>query len=186
MECLEKYELLNPFLESYFGGKYILNSFGGNLLSKGASYANNIHRELRSFSGKLPLMLNTIVLLDNFTRDNGATWLMHRGHEWPHKPTQEEFDDYAFQIIGKAGDVVVWNSNLWHKAGENYTDSPRCSVTPEFSRPFFKQGFDYTQYVQDKHSEYLKQVLGWYSRVPASLNDWYQKPKERFYRSDQG
>lgn len=186
MDCLSEYAQLDGYFDQYFQGKYILNSMGGNILTKGTSYANNIHREIRSFSGNLPLMLNTLCFLDDFTHENGATWLMHRGHIQSDKPTEEDFMKQAFQVTGKSGSIAVWNSNLWHRAGVNNTDKPRRSITPEFTKPFMKQGFDYTQFVTDNTSHYLKQVLGYYSRTPSTLDQWYQQPNERFYRSDQG
>lgn len=186
LDYLTLFEDLNPYVESYFGGKYILNSFGGNLLSRGMSYANNIHRDIRSYSGVLPLMLNTIVMLDNFTEDNGATWLMESGHDLPDQPTERQFNNDAFQITGKAGSVVMFNSNMWHRAGENKTDHPRRSVTPLFSRPFIKQGYDYCRALGDVriHSPWIQQLLGYYSRTPQTLTDWYQPPEKRFYRND--
>ncbi len=186
MECLSRYETIDSYLTEYFGGKYILNSYGGNLLKKDMSYANNIHRDIRSFSGDLPLMLNTLIMLDDFTEENGATWLMHRGHEWDRKPTDEEFDDYKFQITGKAGTLVVWNSNMWHRAGKNNTDKLRRSLTPEFTRPFMKQGYDYPRAIKKPESPYLQQVLGFNSRIPATLEEWYKPKTERFYKDGQG
>lgn len=183
---LQLFESLNEYTESFFGGKYILNAMGGNILKKGMSYANGIHRDMRSFSGSLPLMLNTMVMLTDFTHENGATWLMHRGHIQADKPTEEDFMKSAFQVTGKAGSVVFFNSNLWHKAGDNRTDNPRMLITPMFTKCFYKQQYDYTQFVSSAGSEWMKQILGWYSRTPASLNDWYRKPNERFYRGDQG
>jgi ectoine hydroxylase-related dioxygenase (phytanoyl-CoA dioxygenase family) len=186
MDCLIEYQNLDPYFKSYFRGEYILNSFGGNILKKGTSYASNIHREIRSFSGSLPLMLNTLLFLDDFTHENGATWLMHRGHIQSDKPTDEDFMKSAFQVTGRAGSIAVWNSNLWHKAGVNRTDKPRRSVTPEFTRPFMKQGYDYSQFVKEDTSEYLKQVLGYNSRTPATLDQWYKKPEDRYYKEGQG
>ncbi len=185
MDYLMLFEDLNKFTEEYFSGKYILNAFGGNLLRKGQSYANTIHRDIRSFSSSLPLMLNTIVMLDDFTMENGATWLMHKGHEWSDKPTESEFAKQSFQITGKSGDVVFFNSNMWHKAGENLTDKPRRSCTPMFTKPFYKQQFDYAQFCDAASSPWMKQILGWNSRVPATLNDWYQKKENRFYKGNQ-
>lgn len=186
IECLSHYEQLDYIFTEYFQGKYILNSFGGNILRKESSYANAIHRDIRSYSGDISLMLNTLVFLDDFTTENGATWLMGGGHTLAEKPSEEMFSDDCFQLTGKAGSVAVWNSNMWHRAGINITDNPRRSLTPEFTKPFMKQGYDYTQFVEDDAPEYLKQVLGYYSRTPASLNDWYRKSDERFYRGDQG
>ena len=161
MYLLHCFEKLDPYIEPYFGGKYILNAFGGNILTKGISYASDIHRDIRTFSDQMPLMLNTIVMLNDFTADNGATWLMSGGHEWPNKPPEQAFANDAFQIIAPAGSVVMFNSNLWHRAGENKTNKPRRSVTPMFSKPFYKPQFNYTlQFAQESHSEYIKQVLG--------------------------
>lgn len=186
MDCLTEYEKLDEYFTAYFCGKYILNSMGGNILKQGLSYANEIHRDIRSFSASLPLMMNTLLFLDDFTKENGATWLMDGGHLYKGKPSEDEFNKYAFQIIGKAGSIAVWNSNLWHKAGVNNTDKYRRSVTPELTRPFMKQGYGYSQFVDDDTPEYLRQLLGYYSRTPATLQDWYKNPEERFYRSNQG
>jgi hypothetical protein len=190
LDYLAWFESLNDYTEDYFQGKYILNAFGGNLLRKGMSYAANIHRDIRSFSGALPLMLNTIVMLDDFTMANGATYLMHRGHEWIDAPSEIEFSKSAFQITGKAGTVVFFNSNMWHKAGENTTDKARRSLTPMFSRPFYKPQFDYPRAVGyglgDSYSPYLKQVLGYDSRIPQSLTEWYVPKEKRMYKGNQG
>lgn len=183
LEYLSLFEKLNPHAEAFFGGKYILNTMGGNILKSGMSYASHIHRDMRSHSGSLPLMMNTLVMLDQFTVENGATWLMHRGHEWPNKPTEEEFAEESFQITGNAGSIVFFNSNLWHRAGENVTEKPRMALTPVFSKPFYKQQFEYSQLCDDNTSPWLKQIFGWYSRVPKTMDQWYNK--DRFYRSDQ-
>ena len=191
LECLEGYEPLAPFLEEYFGGKYILNSFGGALNSAhSVSYAHRIHRDIRSFSGPLNLMLNTLVMLDEFTPQNGSTWLLSGSHRMGDKPAEPEFASRAEQALGPPGSVLMFNSNLWHAGGENKTDYVRRSLTPMFSRPFMKQQFDYPRAVgYDKMpqlSETARQLLGYYSRVPATLDEWYQPPDKRMHRPGQG
>lgn len=188
--CLSEYERLDEYIEEYFQGKYILNAMGGNILKSGESYASNIHRDQRSFSGELPLMLNTIVMLDDFTKKNGATWLMEGGHRIENVPSEREFKNKAFQILGKAGTVVMFDSNLWHRAGENRAKEPRRSLTPMFSKPFYKPQFDYPRVLgydlSESFSPYLRQVLGYESRIPASLQEWYKLPEQRFYKRTQG
>lgn len=187
---LEYLGLISTYMETYFGGKFILNSFGGNILRSGSSYANNIHRDQRSFSNDLPLMLNTIVMLDDFTENNGATWILPCGHLWKEKPCCEVFDKIAIQTIAPAGSMLMFNSNMWHAAGENRTNKPRRSVTPMFCKPFIKPQFDYPRALgYDKgheYSDWLCQLLGYNARVPASFSEWYQRPEKRMYRSDQG
>ena len=185
-------EQLNPYLESYFAGKYILNSFGGNINQKNIiSYANNIHRDIRSFSGDLPLLLNTLVMLDDFTEDNGATYLMSGSHRTaPTLPSESDFHAVAEQAVAKAGSVLVFNSNLWHRAGKNITNKPRRSITPMYCKPFMKQQYDYSRALGYDNlanaSDWLKQVVGYNARIPAQLSEWYQPKENRMYKSDQG
>lgn len=192
VEYLQVSEKLNPYLEAYFEGKYILNSFGGNINRKGTfSYASNIHRDIRSYSGKLPLVLNTLVMLDDFTPENGATFLMTKSHQThPNAPTEEEFVKVAEQAVGKAGSVLVFNSNIWHRAGVNITDLPRRSVTPMYCKPYIKQQYDYSRALGyetvNAYPNWLKQVLGFHARIPASLSEWYQPVEKRMYKPDQG
>jgi ectoine hydroxylase-related dioxygenase (phytanoyl-CoA dioxygenase family) len=191
LEALVAMEPLDPVITAYFGGKYILNSLGGAINRSGhASYAQRIHRDIRSYSGDLPLLLNTLVMLDDFRPDNGATWLYTRGHRLAEKPLQDDFDRHAEQALGAAGSVLIFDSNLWHSGGFNASDAPRVSITPMFCRPFVKPQFDYPRALGyddgERFSPYLRQIIGYNSRIPATLDEWYQPPERRMYRPDQG
>lgn len=183
---------VNPawsYIERFFGGPYILNSFGGNFNFGGDNnYAGKVHRDIRTFSFPRRLLLNTLVMLDEFTAENGATWLLPGGQCLKEKPTDEAFFAAAVQVCAPAGSIVIWDSNLWHAAGANKTGVPRRSVTPMFSVPWFKPGFDYPRalgYDADL-TETQRQILGYNARVPATLAEWYQPPEKRFYKGDQG
>jgi hypothetical protein len=191
LEFVNEMEPLMPYLEHYFQGKFILNSFGGAINTRGhTSYAHRIHRDIRSFSGELPLLLNTLVMLDDFTPDNGATFLMTGSHKAADKPTEEQFYKHAERAVGPAGSILIFNSNLWHAGGDNVTDGARRSVTPMYCKPFMKQQFDYPRAVgyemADKLPPHTLQVLGFNARVPATLDEWYQPRERRMYRPDQG
>lgn len=182
---------IKPYIERYFGGNYILNSFGGAINSAySRSYAHNIHRDIRSYSGDMPLVLNTLVMFDEFTPENGATYLMPGAHRLPEKPTEEEFYAVAERALGPAGSILMFNSNLWHAGGDNNTGNARRSVTPMFCRPFIKPGFDYPRAMgYDKgasFSEDTRQILGYNARIPATLEEWYQPPEKRMYKPGQG
>ena len=191
LEYLELIQPINEYLEIYFQGKYILNSFGGAInTAKSRSYAHKVHRDIRTYSGSLPLMLNTLFMLDDFTSDNGSTFLMPGSHKFAEKPTDEAFEKSKEQALGSAGSLLVFNSNVWHRGHDNETDSSRRSVTPMFCKPYLKQKFDYTESLGVDNvvqmSEFKKQILGYYSRVPKNLDQWYQPPTQRMYRPDQG
>lgn len=190
-ELLEKKPLWD-YMQAYFEGKpFILNAFTGIInLPQGGTYASNVHRDIRTFSGPLPLMLNTLVMLDDFTPDNGATYLGTGSHLKADKPTDKEFFATAAQAVGKAGSILFFNSNLWHAAGFNKTDKPRRCLTPVYSKPFMKQLCDYPRLLgydfAGKLSDDMKQVLGYNARIPASLEEWYQPPEKRMYKPGQG
>ncbi len=188
---LMKRAYLDEYLKSFFEGNYILNTFGGNLnLRKQFTYASVVHRDVRTYTREIKFLLNIIVMLDDFTLDNGATHLLSGSHLKKDKPGDEEFFAQADRAVGKSGSIVFWDSNIWHAAGENKTDSPRRSLSLIYSKPFMKQQFDYPRSVgyeaADSYSEDFRQIVGFNARVPATLEEWYQPPEKRFYKKDQG
>ncbi|MET0385504.1 MAG: phytanoyl-CoA dioxygenase family protein [Polyangiales bacterium] len=188
--------LLDPLperalLQAFFGGPFILNSFGGVLNRQGAgSYVGRVHRDLRFFSAGQPMMLNMLVLLDDFTAQNGATYLLTGSHRSDAKPDDQAFVAGAERLLAQAGSVAVFDSNLWHAAGVNQTTADRRALTLTFTRPFLKPQLDYArQFGYDAAARFspdVQQLLGYNSRVPASLDEWYQPPERRFYKPGQG
>lgn len=182
---------LDEYIKSFFGGNYILNAFGGNLNRPNYfTYASAVHRDVRTYTQDIKLLLNIIVMLDDFSLDNGATYLLSGSHLKADKPSDEEFFSQAHRCAGKSGSIVLWDSNIWHAAGENKTDLPRRSLSLIYSKPFMKQQFDYPRSVgyenADSFSETFRQIVGFNARVPASIDEWYQPPAKRFYKKDQG
>jgi len=178
-------------LEQFFCGPYILNAYGGLLnLPNDLSYVGRVHRDQRTFSGDVHLMAQLLVMLDDFTEDNGATYFLSGSHRRADRPPEEEFFRDAVRAVGCAGSIVLFDSNLWHAGGANRTDRPRRALTLGFTRPFIKQQLDYPRALGyergDSFSPALRQLLGYNARVPASLDDWYQPPEKRLYKREQG
>src|SRR5262249_30080173 len=74
-------------LTTYFGGPYVLNTFGGVLnLPQDMSYVGKVHHDQRTFSDGLNLMAQLLIMLDDFTEANGATYFMSGSHLHPHRP----------------------------------------------------------------------------------------------------
>jgi ectoine hydroxylase-related dioxygenase (phytanoyl-CoA dioxygenase family) len=182
---------LDEYLRAFFGGNYILNAFGGNLNMPGnQTYASLVHRDVRTFTTEVKFLLNIILMLDDFTVENGATYLLSGSHLRKEKPGDEEFFAKADRVTGKSGSIFFWDSNIWHAAGINKSNAPRRSLSILYSQPFMKQQFDYPRVVGydrvDSLPEAFKQIVGFNARVPASLEEWYQPPEKRFYKKDQG
>ncbi|MGE8297950.1 MAG: phytanoyl-CoA dioxygenase family protein [Sphingobacterium paramultivorum] len=175
----------------FLGGNYILNGFSAVINMKNdRPYVQNIHRDLRSFTGNMKMMIQMIVLLDHFTEENGATYLLSGSHKEDIKPSEEYFYKYADRAITKKGSIILFDSNLWHAAGKNYTENARKVLTLSFTKPFFKPMFDFPRYLGyefgESLSESLRQVVGYNARIPSDLYEFYQPPHKRMYLSSQG
>ena len=162
-------------------------------LSKIEPMAQFIHKkyiETRTFPGATDLWINTLIMLNDSTKNNGATWIYSGSHKIAKKPTDKEFWNNAIQVEGQKGDVLVFHGAIWHCAGKNSTQEARHIITPFFSRPFIKQQLDYPKAFGNEFglicSNHLRQILGYNSRVPTSLLEFYQTDENRFYQSDQG
>ncbi len=181
---------LHDYMKTFFGIPYIVNGFGGviNLPHK-ASYVCNIHRDIRTFY-TLPMMINMLVMLDDFTLENGATYFLSGSNKKDERPTDEDFYAKSERAVGKAGDIILFDSLVWHAAGKNTTERIRRALTLTYSRPFMKQQLDYPRALGydrgEEFSEDVRQVLGYNSRVPSNLSEWYQPPAKRFYKPGQG
>lgn len=86
--------------------------------------------------------------------------------------------------------MIVFGSTLWHAAGTNRSDRDRLAINHQFTRSFFKQQIDYARALGDElicaQPPRVQQLLGWYTRVVTTLDEYYRPAKERLYRADQG
>jgi ectoine hydroxylase-related dioxygenase (phytanoyl-CoA dioxygenase family) len=140
--------------------------------------------------GRDKTMIQMMVLLDDFTLENGATYMLSGSHQIAIKPDEDYFYENADRAIAKKGSIILFDSNLWHAAGKNTTDGNRRVLTISYTKPQFKQQFDYPRFLGyefgESLSEGLRQILGYKSRVPATLDEYYQPLNKRMYQPDQG
>ena len=176
--------------DNFFNSKCILNSFSAlNNLPNQPNFSAVVHRDLRFYSGDFPIMINCLVMVDNFTKENGGTYLLSKSHLEERKPSDDEFFSKADQAVGKRGDILIFNANVWHSSAPNKTQNDRRAIPITISKSFMKQLLDYPRAIgYNKIGEFdyeFQQLLGYHSRVPASLDEWYQPENKRFYKKDQ-
>lgn len=187
---LMKNGFIQSLQDNFFHSKCILNSFSAlNNLPNQPNFSAIVHRDLRFYSGNFPVMLNCLIMVDDFTIENGGTYLLPYSHLEERKPSDEEFFTKAIQATGKAGDILIFNANVWHASAPNKTQSDRKAIPFTVSKSFMKQLLDYPRAIgydkMDTFSYEMQQFLGYHSRMPASLDEWYQPEDKRFYKKDQ-
>jgi ectoine hydroxylase-related dioxygenase (phytanoyl-CoA dioxygenase family) len=181
MDGMEKY---------FFKSKFILNSFSGlSNLPGVTNFSSIIHRDSKFFTHNIPLMLNILILLDDFTEDNGPTLLLPYSHKNIERPTDEYFHKNAIKAIGKRGDILLFNADIWHASSLNTTDKSRRALPLTFTKSFIKQLMDYPRYLgydkSDVFSDSLLSLLGYDSRVASNLYEWYLPNNQRLYKKNQ-
>ncbi len=180
LQRLSKTFIFEDIKNNYFKSPFILNSMSALRIDKDKeSFSSNIHRDVRFFTENCNLMLNMLVMVDDFSVKNGATWLYPKSHL-----KKEPYLDKGFQIEGKAGDIIIWNSNLLHASGINKTDKVRRGLAVTFSKSCYKQLLNYPKaFGNKKFSEEIKQLLGYDCQVPENIWDWYSD--NRTYKKNQ-
>jgi len=85
------------------------------------------------------ILANSILMLVEFTEDNGATRVVpktHRLGRWPVGPDQAPREVAA---CGPAGTLLVYDGRLWHGTGANSRPEPRYALLTGYCRPFVRQ-----------------------------------------------
>jgi ectoine hydroxylase-related dioxygenase (phytanoyl-CoA dioxygenase family) len=95
---------------------------------------------------------NSIWLLDDFTKENGATRLVAKSHRLGKMPSQVMSDPTSPHpdeqlLIAPAGTVVIFNSHTWHGGTVNRTAKPRRAAHSYWCRRDQKQLLDQSRYV---------------------------------------
>jgi len=154
------------------------------------SFQRTFHRDFPRYLNGYLASLNVMLTLDAFTADNGGTLVVTGTHQRSEHPRQAYLDAVATPVQCPAGAMIVFDSTLWHAAGANVSDRDRLAINHQFTRSFFKQQIDYVRALGDEliqaQAPRVQQLLGWYTRVVTTLDEYYRPTDERLYRSGQG
>ena len=185
-------EAINQVVDYCLSPQAIIHSYNAIKLAPGrGTNASKVHRDCpRFYHQDQRLMLQALVMIDDFTADNGATRLLPSSHHSDSRPSEEFFEENSEVAIGKAGDVVFFDSLVWHAGGFNNTECARRGLTIVFSRSYMKQQIDICQALPDSEIDsfnpMIKQRIGFDVRVPRSIDEFLLPEDKRMYKSNQG
>jgi ectoine hydroxylase-related dioxygenase (phytanoyl-CoA dioxygenase family) len=149
----------------------------------------SFHRDFRRVLNGYLCSINMFFAIDPFTSRNGATLVVPGSHQ-AESADHASLRDAAIPVECPAGSMIVFDSTLWHAAGMNRSQHDRLAVNQQFTRSYFKQQIDYVRALGDatvlEQRPRTQQILGWYTRVVTSLDEYYRGPDERLYRAGQG
>ena len=114
----------------------------------------------------------TIIAVDDFTEDNGATVAIPGSHLWGDKMPNEEDKTKLIKAVMPKGSVLFFLGTLWHGGGANESDAPRMCLTAQYCAPFCRTQENFSLSIPQERvktfSENIQRLLG-YSIYPPFM-----------------
>ena len=111
--------------------------------NKRSEYGDNWHTDSRYLGGqRLAAGFNfgLIIMLEAFTKNNGATHFVPRSHKLRNRP--ERNGPYEFDVLeGEIGTMAIVDSGFWHRGAPSSTKSRWAVFSmygPWFMKPYFR------------------------------------------------
>ncbi len=152
-------------------------------------FQNRFHQDFPRVLGNQLMSVNLMFAVDPFTTDNGATLVVPGTHQRASAPDPVLLESAVPATCGSGG-MLVFDSTLFHAAGANVSGRDRLAINHQFTRSYLKQQIDYVRALGDavvlRQKPRTQQLLGWYTRVVTSLDEYYRPTEDRLYRRGQG
>ena len=186
VELFDVEALMEPLNLVLGDGCIVYASFSSSLPPDGANFASRIHVDSPRLIPGYHTNFVVLILLDDFTEENGATWFLPGSHNVIDTPTEKEFYSKAERLVARAGSVWYFDPRLWHAADRNRTNRWRHSFGFNMCRPYMKQRFDIPRLLANVDlegvSENALQKLGFHAQAPTTLDEYYAPLHERMFR----
>lgn len=176
-------------IERILGEGSIIYAYTSSSMPPNASnFSQRIHVDCPRLIPGYETNAGVMLLLDDFTAENGATWVLPGSQRMRETPSAADFFANARRVIAPAGSAVYLNPRVWHTGGKNETARWRHSITLNMCRPYMKQRLDIPRMMSASGvdlagvREKALQKMGFYAQVPESLDEYYLPLEQRKFR----
>ena len=112
----------------------------------------------------------TIIAVDDFTKDNGATVLIPASHNWDARMPNESDKDKLIKAVMPKGSVLFFLGTLWHGGGANQSGASRMCLTAQYCAPFCRTQENFSLSIPKARvktfSENIQRLLGYSIHPP--------------------
>ncbi len=112
----------------------------------------------------------TIIAVDDFTENNGATVLIPRSHNWDDRMPSEHDKEKLIKAVMPKGSVLFFLGTLWHGGGANQSEAPRMCLTAQYCAPFCRTQENFSLSIPKAQvktfSENIQRLLGYSIHPP--------------------
>jgi hypothetical protein len=133
-------ETVGQYLAHVLGPRFKLSSLNARSANPHSAQSQPLHIDAGALPDEIGYWVcNTVWLLDDFTTENGALRVVPGSHRSGQRPQDVLADPEHTQpdevlVTGRAGDVVVMNSHLWHGGTANRTGGRRLALHAFYCR----------------------------------------------------
>jgi ectoine hydroxylase-related dioxygenase (phytanoyl-CoA dioxygenase family) len=157
-------------------GKFILNQQNGVINPPGETYNQGAwHRDLpyQHYISSSPLAVNALFCVDDFTLENGSTFVLPASHKTVNYPSDTYIRRNALQVEAKAGQYILLDCMLFHSGGFNRTDKERRAINHVYTIPYFKQQIKIADNIDaEKLTPAERDILGLNYQEPLSIEQY--------------
>jgi len=171
--------MLLKVLNKVIDGNYILNQ--QNLITNPSQkeYSQSPwHRDLpyQHFVSTKPLAINALYCVDDFTVENGASFVIPFSHKQEKFPSENYITNNAIQLEAKAGSYIILDCMTFHRGGFNASHLPRRAINHVFTIPYFKQQISIPENIQlDSLPQDIAKILGVSLEEVSSIQHFFDK-----------
>ncbi len=183
---------LQQLVAPHLGEHWIMYAATSSSIPPGGSnYASRLHVDSPRFVPGYTFNIGMIWTLDDYTLDSGgALKILPGSHHLQEEPSFDLFEKYCIHAECQAGSLLIFNAKIYHRTYDNVTDKWNHSMTLNACRSYMKQRLDWVRFmpkevVQELNAQ-AKRLLGYDTRLPTNLEEFFLPDSERLYKPNQG
>lgn len=176
--------LILSLMKPIIGEDLMLSSYAANITYPGAPAQEphvdypywDLHKTENwpAINASYHLAVEVIVMLDDFTMENGATAYVPFSHKKAVWPDSKQFQTSAKRACAPAGSVMIFPALLWHAAQANQSQGPRAALLGSYTNKNIKPIEDWSRCIDPSelknYSEPMRQLLGDGYAYPAVMD----------------
>ena len=187
LELYDNERLMTPFELLLGEGCIVYANTSSSMPPHQSNYSARVHVDSPRVTPGYVTNFMALILLDDFTEENGATWYLPGSHRATEAPQEEYFFRHAKRLVASAGSVLFWHPRVFHAGGTNTTAAWHHALTLVMCRPYMKQRLDLPRLLAARMdtaalSKKAQQKIGFLAQVPASYEEYYAPPEQRKFR----
>jgi len=137
------------------------------------------HRDLpyQHFVSSRPLAISALFCIDPFRPETGATTVIPGSHRMELFPSEQVAAELETAVTADAGWFIVFDSMLFHRAGDNRSDRPRRAVNHVFTTPIIAQQISLPDALQGRYADdpALARLFGYEAAPARSVLSWRER-----------